>query len=282
LIGTRFVLLFSLLGHNANSGLAEAPIGSPDANGNLIGGDTHGFIDPLIELITLPGEPSWINTMYMFGLSPSSPAINAGDPAAAAGLNGIPVYDQRGAHYARVYGGRIDIGAFELQPDPLPGDYNYDNDVNVADYVVWRKFLGTTSDMADGDNSGVVDQIDGDIWTTNFGSLVSAAAMAERESVPSSATRQLEFAPRNAGNVSVNKLAIRRIRPTSSSLQKDGSDGRQVHARVDPTTPRLRDVAHREYVEKLDDDGADRELVRVTAIDAALEVLCSEVAEGSN
>ena len=41
-----------------------------------------------------------------------SPAINAGDP----NFTPPPFYDQRGPGYDRVFGGRIDIGSFEVQP----------------------------------------------------------------------------------------------------------------------------------------------------------------------
>jgi hypothetical protein len=44
-----------------------------------------------------------------------SPAINAGDPNFAP----PPEFDQRGAPFVRVYGGRIDIGAFEVQTATL-------------------------------------------------------------------------------------------------------------------------------------------------------------------
>jgi CSLREA domain-containing protein len=44
-------------------------------------------------------------------LLPTSPAIDAGDPSALAGQNGIPEFDTRGGGYSRVLAGRIDIGA---------------------------------------------------------------------------------------------------------------------------------------------------------------------------
>ena len=52
------------------------------------------------------------------------PAVNTGDNAKAVGD-----YDQRGAGFARIYAGTVDIGAFEVQPrnqaveiDIKPGD----------------------------------------------------------------------------------------------------------------------------------------------------------------
>ena len=47
-IGVSLDAHFSLIGDGSGSGLAPAPIGSPDANGNLIGGPVHGVIDPLL------------------------------------------------------------------------------------------------------------------------------------------------------------------------------------------------------------------------------------------
>jgi hypothetical protein len=183
LLGTSFRASFSLIGNNSNSGLAEAPIGSPDASGNLVGGNVHGVIDPLLESIAISGDPIWLNTMNAYRPLPGSPAINAGDPAAMAGVDGVPVHDQRGAPFTRVYGGRIDIGAVEMLPAGfLPGDYNVDGVVNAADYTVWRNNLGIDPHpgplpegegvIGDGNGDGVVDALDYAVWKSNFGATV--------------------------------------------------------------------------------------------------------------
>jgi hypothetical protein len=75
--------------------------------------------------LTAPGDQ--INTEPMLGplqsnggptathgLLTGSPAINTGDP----NFTPPPSYDQRGPFYNRVFGGRIDIGSFEVQPAP--------------------------------------------------------------------------------------------------------------------------------------------------------------------
>jgi hypothetical protein len=106
----------------------------------------------------------------------------------------VPQYDQRGNPFTRVHGGRIDIGAFELQPLPAPffGDYNQNGEVDAADYVLWRKTLGTNVAAysgADGDGDGVIDQDDYGVWRAHFGetlpppgagsgSAISSAALA--------------------------------------------------------------------------------------------------------
>lgn len=47
----------------------------------------------------------------------NSLALNTGAPTAMAGEAGVPLYDQRGAEFDRIAGGRIDIGAFERPTD---------------------------------------------------------------------------------------------------------------------------------------------------------------------
>jgi hypothetical protein len=58
-----------------------------------------------------------------------------------------------------------------------PGDYNGDNVIDAADYVVWRKLDGQMGEnlAADGNGDDVVDKLDYDLWRTNFGSSVAAA-----------------------------------------------------------------------------------------------------------
>ena len=105
-----FAIVNSLLGDNRSSGFSETPIDSPGSNGNLIGGPIHGAIDPLLGPLADNGGPTLTHALLQ-----GSPAINAGDLNAQAGVGGVPLYDQRGEPLGRVFGGRIDIGAFEYQ-----------------------------------------------------------------------------------------------------------------------------------------------------------------------
>jgi hypothetical protein len=57
---------------------------------------------------------------------------------------------------------------------PLLGDYNLDDVVDAADYVVWRNALGTSVprfSSADGDGDGLVDPADHGIWRSHFGMM---------------------------------------------------------------------------------------------------------------
>lgn len=53
----------------------------------------------------------------------------------------------------------------------LPGDYNNDGTVNLADYTVWRNKLGATGIglAADGNGDAVVDAADYIVWKSSFG-----------------------------------------------------------------------------------------------------------------
>jgi hypothetical protein len=60
-------------------------------------------------------------------------------------------------------------------PGPeLPGDYNLDDIVDAADYIVWRMTEGNTVSAfsgADGNGDTMVNNDDYVIWTANFGNV---------------------------------------------------------------------------------------------------------------
>ena len=94
-------------------------------------------------------------------LLPGSPAINAGDLNAVAGVGGVPEFDQRGEPFGRIVGGRIDIGAFEYQ---TPTDLNLLVDTLVdesdGDYSRGDLSLREAIELANASNyDGVVDTI---------------------------------------------------------------------------------------------------------------------------
>jgi hypothetical protein len=67
----------------------------------------------------------------------------------------------------------------DVQPPALPGDYNQDGNIDAADYVVWRKTLGTTGvppySGADGSGNGTVGPEDHGVWVANFGEMLPGA-----------------------------------------------------------------------------------------------------------
>ncbi|MCO6042745.1 right-handed parallel beta-helix repeat-containing protein [Aeoliella sp. ICT_H6.2] len=146
-------------------------------DGNLVG-SSESPINPLLGPLQDNGGPTLTHSLL-----PGSPAIDAGDPAAVAGVGDVPEFDQRGGGFDRVTGGRIDIGAFELQVALVehPGDFNNDGTVNLADYVVWRNNLGAADESSinnHGDGMNGVDTADYQLWKDNFGNIYPLSVTA--------------------------------------------------------------------------------------------------------
>jgi hypothetical protein len=77
-------------------------------------GGSSSQADPMLDPAGLKDNGGPTPTI---ALLPGSPAIDAGDAALVpAGVT----TDQRGAGFARISGGRVDIGAFEFQQNPPP------------------------------------------------------------------------------------------------------------------------------------------------------------------
>ena len=97
---TMVDIRYSLVGDNTGSGLVEAPVDSPDDDGNLIGDPGGGgVIDPRLDALADYGGPTFTHR-----LQGNSPAIDAGDPNAVAGQEGVPLFDQRGTEFPRIAG----------------------------------------------------------------------------------------------------------------------------------------------------------------------------------
>ncbi len=147
---------YSLIGDNSGSALSEAPVGMPDANGNLVG-DPNGLgaIDPLLSpLGNFGGETQ------THALLPGSPAINAGDPDFVV----PPEADQRSAPFVRVSDGRIDMGSFESQIAPV--DFHEDGQLGCSDVdaMVAAIVAGENPTEFDLTNDTLVDVADLDAW----------------------------------------------------------------------------------------------------------------------
>ena len=75
----------------------------------------------------------------------------------------------------------------------LVGDYNRDGKVDVADYIVWRDTIGSTTNLlANGDNTGAsfakIDVADYTAWRRNFGMTSAGSGAVLLAAVPEPAT----------------------------------------------------------------------------------------------
>ena len=141
---------------------------------NLIGGN------PMLGPLANNGGPTLTHALL-----PGSPAIDMGDSSI---LFSPTEFDQRGAPFIRVSGGRIDMGAFESQPIVISADFDNDGDVDGRDFLVWQRGLGTTNaQKADGDadNDTDVDGNDLAIWKLQFGQPGPLVAIEEMSGVAS-------------------------------------------------------------------------------------------------
>jgi predicted outer membrane repeat protein len=195
--GTQIQIQSSIVAGNigVNKDLSSSNTTSFVSQGyNLIGaGSTTSFTatgdhvnsNPMLGLLANNGGPTKTHALLA-----GSPAIDAGDPTAVAGVGGVPATDQRGAPYTRVFNGdgiggaRIDIGAFELQTIALAssGDYNHNGRVDATDYVLWRSTKGATGlpafTGADGDGDGTIGTGDYTVWRSHFGNTTAGSGTA--------------------------------------------------------------------------------------------------------
>ncbi len=166
----------------ADSILGELTPGTPALLDNTLVG-----VDPMLGPLGSHGGPTQTHPLL-----PGSPAINAGDPEFdPENTSGFPSSwfqvpfefrtlsaDQRGGLYARVVGGRIDIGAYEAQQQHA--DFDGDWDVDLFDLLAQQRGFGTPAPdavKADGDADGDLD-VDADDQSAALNALGAGSELA--------------------------------------------------------------------------------------------------------
>jgi hypothetical protein len=117
-------------------------------------------------------------------------ALSAIAPAGASEARLAFVFRQPGNGGGAVH---VDDINFAVVPQVLPGDYNNDGVVDVADYVVWRKLKNSEGSNlpADGDGNQVVNDEDLAYWSERFGN--SSESDAGANAAPEPATSICTF-----------------------------------------------------------------------------------------
>ena len=148
---------YSLIGDTSGSAITAAT-----GTGNVL--DQPALLGPLAD----NGGPTQTHALL-----PGSPAIDAGDPNAVAGQNGVPEFDQRGMGFDRIANGRIDMGSFELQQALLSCDLDgdFDCDLDDIDAMIMEIAAGTNNVAFDLTGDGSVNLADRDQWLTDAGAM---------------------------------------------------------------------------------------------------------------
>lgn len=275
LTGGALTLKHSVVGDKADNALSEAPVGTPDANGNLIGGPLYGTIDPLLAPLADNGGPALPGgaRLLTHALLPSSPAIDAGDPTLVPGEGGTPAFDQRGAPYARLAGQRVDLGAIERQEVgmALGADFNFDGVVDGSDFLAWQRGFGAAPGSfpaGDATEDGVVDGADLGVWQDRFGddgtpsAVATTAPFSTGEAVAEEQPGAIRF---DLADAALRSLSIlnRLDRPAIDLRSLNGLELSQNHRHASPTRsvkrPSDRPDAIREATKRLDHRRGERE-----------------------
>jgi glucose/arabinose dehydrogenase len=89
------------------------------------------------------------------------------------------------------------IGSGEVYRIKMAGDYDGDNDVDTADYDMWRESFGTTGrgmlPTADGNNNNTVDAADYVVWRKNLSASMPGAGADIDATVPEASALALVF-----------------------------------------------------------------------------------------
>ncbi len=150
---------FSLIGSRKGTTLVAA---NPDANGNIVG---NALLPINAQLGSLANNGGTTDTMLP---QAGSPAIDSADPSVGPG--GV---DQRGTPFVRVFNGRMDMGAVEVQTT-LPGpDLNFDGFANIVDLDLLTQAIVATTYVAgyDLNGDGVLSLGDVDRWLCKAGHI---------------------------------------------------------------------------------------------------------------
>jgi hypothetical protein len=135
-----------------DEGSATTPTGWPDAQGR-----SSIYLTSLTADPTVPS--SWIDSFVGDGLSAAASQVFADTIVHAGGDVGSP-------------------GSFGTATPTIDADFNNDNIVDGADFLIWQRGFGTgtTNGTGDADGNGVVNTADLTAWKSTFGSAPAAAA----------------------------------------------------------------------------------------------------------
>jgi hypothetical protein len=102
------------------------------------------------------------------------------------------------------------VSTLVLVSDGLPGDFNRDGSVDMADIVVWRKSAGQSGDLAaDANEDNIVDADDYSLWRANFGRSTDDTGEEGAAALPEPVSMALVLIASIAGFAARQRSSIR-------------------------------------------------------------------------
>jgi hypothetical protein len=127
------------------------------------------------EILGTPDD-SLVAEAYLMGsstLGPTDAPLMLGNLFVPGGVHDLTF------RYRTASGRFVDVENIEYVTEPsVTGDYNGDGAVDAADYVVWRKHLGSASVLYNDNTPGMVTQEDYTEWREHFGDVASGVVTA--------------------------------------------------------------------------------------------------------
>jgi hypothetical protein len=169
---------------------------------------TFTGLAPGTQFLARTADPAASNVDTVLGWFDSSGGLLESDDDGAGGLlsridgivpaGGMLTFAISGAGDDGFTGSHTEEGSYELrlqiQPPVLQGDYNKNNVVDTADYIVWRNTLNQSGVglPADGNGNGTIDNDDYGLWRAHFGQTAgNATGSGAGAAVPEPATLAL-------------------------------------------------------------------------------------------
>ena len=112
----------------------------------------------------------------------SMDSIDLGSAFQVGGDHSLLTFQYRDSGTGAIVTGDVEF----LMAPGVNGDYNDDGKVDAADYVVWRKYQGTTTTLPNDPHGGTIGSLQFNTWRANFGNMApgSGGGSGANGSVP--------------------------------------------------------------------------------------------------
>jgi hypothetical protein len=167
----------AILSNGGDLQLLSVAGGAPTELGS-IDLDVNTAADAVIQLDVI-GDLLNVYVWRTGTAKPVDPVMTFNDSTYTSGRAGI-LYNENDDNTTGVF--RFATASDAPLPDLVAGDYDYDRDVDGADFLLWQRDFGSTTNLAaDGNGDLVVDGLDLDVWKASFGASATAAIAAVPE-----------------------------------------------------------------------------------------------------